>query len=262
MAMGRKRNRQPEPALTQIAASHPTDGQIASLDLWQLTRPVDEEEQLAWIELRGTPDYLDLPAVEAALPDGRRYFSYAKSEDAAKRREVQRVYEVVFSRSKAARQKKLLRSFAANFPQVFFEPGTWSEQLWQICRSRFSKEDQVLLAAIASGIKAKGWGQMSTARARSWRIAQARRRYAHLSEKLRNDEDYRRLYNDDQETRRAKASLGGRRLERRSAAPLLAKLREITGFDISIEMLDRLTPSVAIRREVARVFDVRERNLH
>src|SRR5437016_951878 len=136
-------------ALNRSASTDNPQNRLAWLDLSELTPPTTGWDQLAWLEYRWIPDYLDALGEEGKLPDGRTYTMHPARDARADRQEVARVFEAAFQQSKLARQKKILRSYATNFPHLAFDQDGWLWPLWQQWRSRYSSKDRLFLAALA-----------------------------------------------------------------------------------------------------------------
>jgi hypothetical protein len=255
-----KARRVSTPRTRSGTATRQGDVRMAALDLWELAPPVGVWNQLAWIEIRGTPDYLDLPGTETTLPDGRRCVTYPPPDSAARRTEIQRVYGEVFEQSGLAQKKNLLRSYTANFPHLAFDSDGWLWPLWQEWRARYDKEDQRLLAALASGIRRRGAAWMSKAREHAWRVAMAKRCLSSLKEDPKLS--LKLLYDDYREGASSSHHDLRRESETKYLRPLIQRIVERTGHETSASELKREKLSGVLRLAVGKVFRVRPRDLH
>lgn len=251
------RNRPKSSALGEKAdRTSPTQlRKLSAVDRLAIPEPRTIGEKLDWVEIRGRPDYLDQRFDD---PGGGVWFVPPSNSVVAYGREIQRVYHAAFEEAGGAGRLRVLRRYAANFPQCAFDPEGWLWPHWQEWRPQRQKTDRASLDALASGLRDGGGGWMSRTRARIWRLALAKKRLS----AWQSDEELIRVYREylvearshDEETRRT--------TEKRLLPRLLSLLERKTGCRTSSAELKRRTLSVVLRRAASTTFDVRERDLH
>jgi hypothetical protein len=203
------------------------------------------------------PDYIEPPGQKGPLWDGPYQVDLPR-DVGADRREISRVYMKAFQQADGMSRKKVLRSYATNFPHLAFDSDGWLWPLWQEWRSAYSRDDQRLLSALASGIRAKGQGWMSGARSRAWRLKQAQTRLS----TLRSDEELAGLYKDYLEGVRSPDREVRAETKRRYLPRLIQIIKEKTGYPTDHADLARRRLSSVLLIAVSRRFGVRERDLH
>ncbi|PYR51785.1 MAG: hypothetical protein DMF89_04700 [Acidobacteria bacterium] len=217
--------------------------------------------KLEWIEIRGSPDYLDLPGRTSTLADGRQVVSYPPPDRTVYRKEIQQVYlEALLQHQPQAAQLRILRRYTANFPHLAFDPDGWLWAQWQKWRSRYSKADQKRLQALASGIKRRGSAGTSKTRARAHMVTMARRCLASL--KLDQELKLKSLYDqyrDGGDSRHADVRQAS---ENQFLHPLVRAIEQRTRHVTSASELKRRGLSGVLILAVAKAFHVRARDLH
>ena len=222
------------------------------------TRPKTNFEKLRYLERHHLPDYLDPEPAEGMLPDGRKVQVLPPRDRKAQRDEISRVYEALFKDPEGITRAKVLSSYTSNYPQLAFDPERWLWPLWQEWRARSDAEAKRLLNALASGIKAPGWGWMSQSRAKAYR----RRMALKCLRELTYDRGLRRKYREYLEAIRYKDPDARTEGFARALKPLIEQIEKLTGYRTSAPELNRRKLSGVLLRAVHLRFDIRERDLH
>jgi hypothetical protein len=245
---------------SKAAQSRRRGGRVQSATADQINRlrlvlPTTTSGRLEWIERHRVPNYLDQRVED---PGGGTWFIPPRDRASAYRHEIQRVYQEAFKHAVAAGRLKVLRRYASNFPQYAFDPDGWLWQLWQGWRTRFEKDDQRLLNALASGIRARGSGWMPIGVSRVRTLALAKEQLLDW----RRDKPLKRLYDLYAESARSPDPDIRGVSQKRVLRTLLAAIKRRTGHQTSSAELQKRKLSGVLRLAASQTFGVRERDLH
>jgi hypothetical protein len=155
---------------------------------------------------------------------------------------------------------RVLRSYTSNFPHLAFGPDGWLWPLWQEWRARQDEPDSRRLSALAQGIRAHGSAGMSKVREHAWRLAMARR--CLQSVKIDRKLKLKALYDHFREGANSPDHTVRERSATKYLLPLMARIKQRTGYETSAAELKRKKLSGVLLLAVGNAFRVRPRDLH